>query len=77
VKSVATFCSSLKSLPEAKVTRLKLIALSKEGFGKHKVSDNVIVQEGHVLIPASSRTWQLQPCGSDSRVKNGRNYWDN
>jgi hypothetical protein len=30
VKNVATFCPSLKSLPEAKVKRLILIALTKE-----------------------------------------------
>ena len=52
-------------------------SLGSEGVGKQKASDNVIVQGGHVLVPASSRTQQLQPCGSGSRVKNGRNYWDN
>ena len=30
VKNVATFCPCLKSLPEAKVKRLELIALTKE-----------------------------------------------
>ena len=30
VKNVATFCPCLKSLPEAKVKRLRLIALTKE-----------------------------------------------
>jgi hypothetical protein len=30
VKNVATFCPYLKSLPEAKVKRLRLIALSRE-----------------------------------------------
>ena len=30
MKNVATFCPCLKSLPEAKVKRLRLIALSKE-----------------------------------------------
>jgi hypothetical protein len=30
VKNVATFCPYLKSLPEAKVKRLRLIALTKE-----------------------------------------------
>ena len=30
VKNVATFCLCLKSLPEAKVKRLRLIALSKD-----------------------------------------------
>jgi hypothetical protein len=30
VKNVATFCPSLKSLPEAKVKRLILIALTKK-----------------------------------------------
>jgi hypothetical protein len=45
---------------------------------ENKASDNVTVQGGHVLVPASSRTRrQLQPCGSGSRVKNGKNYWDN
>ena len=52
-------------------------SLGSEGVGKQKTSDYVIVQGGHVLVPASSRTRQLQPCGSGSRVKNGRNYWDN
>ena len=44
---------------------------------ENKASDNVTVQGGHVLVPVSSRTRQLQPCGSGSRVKNGRNYRDN
>jgi hypothetical protein len=52
-------------------------SLGSEGFGKQKASDNIIVQTGHVIIPARSRTWQLQPCGSGSRVKNGRDFWDN
>ena len=30
MKNVATFCPCLKSLPEAKVKRLRLIALTKE-----------------------------------------------
>lgn len=30
VKNVATFCPSLKSLPDDKVKRLRLIALTKE-----------------------------------------------
>jgi hypothetical protein len=30
VKNVATFCPCLKSLPEAKVKRLRLISLTKE-----------------------------------------------
>ena len=30
VKNVATFCPCLKSLPEAKVKRIRLIALTKE-----------------------------------------------
>jgi hypothetical protein len=30
VKNVATFCPCLKNLPEAKVKRLRLIALAKE-----------------------------------------------
>ena len=51
--------------------------LGSGGFGKQKASDNVIAQVGHVVVPASSRTLQLQPCGSGSRVKNGKNYWDN
>jgi hypothetical protein len=34
-------------------------SLGSEGVGKQKASDNVIVQGGHVLVPASSRTWQL------------------
>ena len=50
-------------------------SLGSEGVGKQKASDNVIVQSGHVLVRASSRTRQLHPCGSGSRVKNGRNYW--
>jgi hypothetical protein len=52
-------------------------SLGSEGFGKQKASDSVIVQAGHVLVLASSRTLQIQACGSCSRVKNGRNYWDN
>ena len=34
VKNVATFCPCLKSLPEAKVKRIRLIALKKEGSEK-------------------------------------------
>jgi hypothetical protein len=51
--------------------------LGSEGFVKQEASDNVILQAGYVLVLASSRTLQLQPCGSGTRVKNGRNYWDN
>ena len=52
-------------------------SLGSEGVGKQKAGDNVIEQGGHVPAPASSRTWQLQPCGSGFRVKNRRDYWDN
>ena len=52
--------------------------LGSEGFGKQEAIDNVIIEGGHVLIPANSRTpQQLQPCDSGSRVKNGKNDWDN
>jgi hypothetical protein len=41
--------------------------LSSEGVGKQKAGDNVIEQWGH--DSASSRTHQLQPCGSVFRLK--------
>ena len=41
MKNVATFCPCLKSLPEAKVKRLRLIALSKE-FSKKPNRDFVL-----------------------------------
>jgi hypothetical protein len=37
----------------------------------------VIEQEDHILSSASSRIWQLWPCGSGFRVKNRRDYWGN
>jgi hypothetical protein len=52
-------------------------SLGSEGVRKQKASDKVIVQEGHFLVPTNSRTRQLQPYLSGSRVKNGRNYWNN
>jgi hypothetical protein len=51
-------------------------SLGSEGAGKEEMSDNVIEQGSHVPAPASSRTQQLQPCGSGVRVKNRRDYWD-
>jgi hypothetical protein len=41
VKNVATFCPCLKSLPEAKVKRLRIIALTKE-FSKRPSKDFVL-----------------------------------
>jgi hypothetical protein len=52
-------------------------SLGSEGVGKQKAGDNIIEQGGHVPAPASSRTQQLQPCGSDIRVKNKMEYWNN
>ena len=41
VKNVAAFCPCLKSLPEAKVKRLRLIALTKE-ISKKTSIDSVL-----------------------------------
>ena len=41
VKNVATFCPCLKSLPEAKMKRLRLIALTKE-VSKYPSKDFVL-----------------------------------
>jgi hypothetical protein len=45
---------------------------SKENHWKQKDDKDVIDQEGHVSAPASSRTWQLQPCSSGFRIKDRR-----
>jgi hypothetical protein len=52
-------------------------SLGTEAVEKQKAGNNVIEQGSHVPGPASSRTWQLWPCGSGFRVKNRRDYWDN
>jgi hypothetical protein len=39
---------------------------------KKEASDNVIEKGGHVPVPASSRTWQFQPCVSGFIFKRKR-----
>jgi hypothetical protein len=46
--------------------------LRQGGVGKQKTGNDVIEQGGHAPAPASSRTWQLQSCGSDFIVKKRR-----
>ena len=41
VKNVALFCSGLKNLPEAKVKRFILIALTEEGRKKKRPAESL------------------------------------
>ena len=47
-------------------------SLGSEEVGKYKASENMIEQGDYVPAPATSRTQQLQPCGSGFRVQNKR-----
>ena len=40
--------------------------------GKQKAGEDVIKEEGHILIPASGRIWHLQPRDSGVMVKDRR-----
>ena len=44
--------------------------LGSEGVGKEEAGD--VVREQRDRVPASSRTWQLWPCGSGSIAKRRR-----
>jgi hypothetical protein len=73
VKNVAGFvclfvCHFLNSLPEARVKRFRLIALTKEG------SKQPVINSAVWLLKF---TWQLWPCDSGFRFKNRRDYWVN
>jgi hypothetical protein len=44
-------------------------SLGTEEVGKEEASETVTEQKGYVPDPTSSRTWQLQPCGSSQEKK--------